>query len=103
MKENPITSGPANSVSTRTKIILNPYEQIADYKSGVYNFSFPTSLQWMEERGKILFGDHFKIDPSDQPLIYKLLVYAIGVHEISQLFFPAGNPIFGETNTRNHL
>ena len=68
-------------MSTRTKIILNPYEQIADYKSGVFNFSFPTSLQWMEERGKILFGDHFKIDPNDQPLIYKLLVYAIGDQE----------------------
>ncbi|MBK5215123.1 MAG: ATPase, partial [Flavobacteriaceae bacterium] len=68
-------------MSTRTKIILNPYEQIADYKGGVFNFSFPTSLQWMEERGKILFGKHFAISEHDYDLIYKLLVYAIGDHK----------------------
>ena len=32
----------------------------------------------MEEKGKILFGQHFAIDPDDKSLIYKLLVYAIG-------------------------
>jgi len=35
----------------------------------------------MEEKGKILFGQHFAIDPEDRNLIYKLLVYAIGDKE----------------------
>lgn len=61
--------------------MLNPYEQIAEYSNGMFNFSFPTSLQWMEERGKILFGNHFSIAESDYKLIYKLLVYAIGIRK----------------------
>jgi len=65
-------------VSPSTKIIQNPYDQIADYRDGVFNFSFQTSLQWMEERGKILFGNHFEIVETDYDLIYRLLVYAIG-------------------------
>jgi energy-coupling factor transporter ATP-binding protein EcfA2 len=81
MNENPIKSGSANLASPSTKIILNPYEQIADYRCGVFNFSFPATLQWMEERGKILFGNHFSIYPDDLELIYKLLVYAIGDKE----------------------
>ena len=60
---------------------MNPYEQIADFKGGIFNFSFPTSVQWMEERGKILFGNHFAIDPNDLELIFRLLVYAIGDKE----------------------
>lgn len=60
---------------------MNPYEQIADFKGGIFNFSFQNSIQWMEERGKILFGDHFAIYPDDLELIYKLLVYAIGDKE----------------------
>ena len=35
----------------------------------------------MEERGKILFGNHFSIVQTDFDLIYKLLVYAIGDQE----------------------
>jgi len=68
-------------VSPSTKIILNPYEQIAEYRSGIFNFSFSTCLQWMEERGKILFGNHFSIVQPDYDLIYKLLVYAIADQE----------------------
>ena len=60
---------------------MNPYEQIADFKGGIFNFSFPTSVRWMEERGKILFGEHFSIDPNDLELIFRLLVYAIGDKE----------------------
>ena len=68
-------------MSPSTKIILNPYEQIAEYRSGIFNFSFSTCLQWMEERGKILFGNHFSIVQTDYDLIYKLLVYAIADQE----------------------
>ncbi len=60
---------------------MNPYEQIADFRDGIFNFSFSTSVQWMEEHGKILFGNHFSIYPGDLGLIYKLLVYAIGDKE----------------------
>jgi len=60
---------------------MNPYEQIADFKGGIFNFSFSSSIQWMEERGKILFGNQFEIYPNDLELIYKLLVYAIGDKE----------------------
>lgn len=35
----------------------------------------------MEEKGKMLFGEHFAIEPNDLELIYKLLVYAIGDKE----------------------
>ena len=35
----------------------------------------------MEERGKILFGNHFSIVQTDYDLIYKLLVYAIADQE----------------------
>ena len=68
-------------MSPSTKITLNPYEQIANYSGGVFNFNLQTSLLWMEERGKILFGNHFAIVPTDIELIYKLLVYAIGDQE----------------------
>lgn len=61
--------------------MLNPYEQIAEFRGGIFNFSFQNSIQWMEEQGKILFGNHFAIDPNDMELIFKLLVYAIGDQE----------------------
>lgn len=35
----------------------------------------------MDERGKILFGNHFSLAETDYELIYKLLVYAIGDQE----------------------
>jgi energy-coupling factor transporter ATP-binding protein EcfA2 len=60
---------------------MNPYEQIAEFKGGIFNFSFQPSVGWMEERGKILFGSQFEIYPNDLELIYKLLVYAIGDKE----------------------
>ena len=131
MNENPIKAGPANSVSPSTKIILNPYDQIAEYRSGIFNFSFSTCLQWMEERGKILFGNHFSIVQTDFDLIYKLLVYAIADQEntarhginlrkgilltgpigcgknhadaAGQLLFPEGNPVYGQTRQGYHF
>lgn len=60
---------------------MNPYEQIAEFRGGVFNFNFQRSVLWMEEKGKMLFGSHFAIDPGDLELIYKLLVYAIGDRE----------------------
>ncbi|MGV8092081.1 MAG: ATPase [Mangrovibacterium sp.] len=81
MNDHSIQSGPAGSASRPAKIIRSPYEQIAEFKGGVFNFSFQASILWMEEKGKMLFGGHFAIDPGDLDLIYKLLVYAIGDQE----------------------
>jgi len=60
-----------------TKIIRNPYEEIAEFRNGFFNFSFPASLDWLQKRGRIFFGDHFTIFAEDHELIYKLLVYSI--------------------------
>lgn len=60
---------------------MNPYNQVARFEDGFYHFNFADSLEWMEEQGKILFGQQFTIFPEDHPLIYKLLVYAIGDQE----------------------
>lgn len=40
----------------------------------------------MEEKGKMLFGEHFAIEPNDLELIYKLLVYAIGDKENAERY-----------------
>ncbi len=64
-----------------TKIIQNPYDEIAELKNGFFNFSFSASLDWLQKQGRIFFGDHFTVFPEDHELIYKLLVYAIGDFE----------------------
>lgn len=76
-KERKLT-GPATIMSTTTKIIQSPYKEAAELKNGMFHFDFQASLRWMEKHGRILFGDHFRIYPKDHPVIYKLLVYAIG-------------------------
>jgi hypothetical protein len=77
MEEKKLT-GKVGSVFPTTRIIQSPYSQAAELKNGMFHFSFPASLNWMEEQGKILFGPHFAIYQEDQSVIYKLLVYAIG-------------------------
>ena len=67
-----------------TKIIQNPYDEIAEKQNGFFNFSFPESLDWLEKQGRIFFGDHFTVFAEDHELIYKLLVYAIGDIENTQ-------------------
>ena len=69
------------SMFQKTKIIQNPYEEIAELKNGFFNFSFPASLDWLQKKGRNLFGDHFTVFAEDHELIYKLLVYAIGDFE----------------------
>ena len=66
-----------------TKTLGNPYKELAEFKNGMFHFSFGASLDWMEKQGKTLFGDHFRIFTEDHPLIFKLLVYAIGDAESS--------------------
>lgn len=61
-----------------TKIIQNPYEDVAKLKGESYQFDFPACLNWLEKVGRKHFGSHFTIHREDVGLIYKLLVYAIG-------------------------
>jgi predicted ATPase len=78
MEEEKSHSETIKSALEMTKIIQNPYEEIAEKKNGFLNFSFPASLDWLQKKGRVLFGDHFTIFTEDHELIYKLLVYAIG-------------------------
>ena len=75
------TTGSAITTSGATRTIRNPYSEAAEFKDGLFHFSFQSSLEWMERQGKLLFGEHFHIYPQDHPIIYKLLVYAIGDDE----------------------
>jgi energy-coupling factor transporter ATP-binding protein EcfA2 len=69
-----------------TKIIPNPYDEIAELKNGFFNFSFPKSVEYLQKNGRTLFGDHFTIFEKDHELIYKLLVYAIADFENASRF-----------------
>ncbi len=71
----------ATTTSGTTKTIRSPYNEVAEFKDGLFHFNFQTSLEWMEQQGKLLFGEHFRIYSQDHPVIYKLLVYAIGDEE----------------------
>ena len=68
-------------MSATTRIIQSPFEEIAEFKNGMFLFNFSDCLKWMEKQGKTLFGEHFRILQQDYPVIYKLLVYAIGDKE----------------------
>jgi DNA replication protein DnaC len=52
--------------------------RLTAYHISLFHFNFQSSLKWVKRTGRDLFGDHFRIYPEDHPLIYKLLVYAIG-------------------------
>jgi uncharacterized protein YjlB len=61
-----------------TKTIPNPYEEIARFEKGVFQFDFPVCRKWIESQGKKMFGSHFKVFQEDHELLLILLVYAIG-------------------------
>jgi len=57
MKDHSIKSGRQFSVPP-ARIIQSPYERIASFKGGIFNFSFQQSIQWMEEKGKLFSLTH---------------------------------------------
>jgi hypothetical protein len=61
-----------------TKTIPNPYEEIARFEKGVFQFDFPVCRKWIESQGKKMFGSHFQVFQDDHELLLTLLVYAIG-------------------------
>ena len=89
-----------------TKIIPNPYDEIARFEKGVFQFDFPVCRKWIEGQGKKIFGSHFKVFQEDHELLLTLLVYAIGdlesaakrnrqnlVDDFGKLFLPKGKTI----------
>lgn len=37
--------------------------------------SYPEIINWLENKGQELYGNHFKILESDYPIVYKLIAY----------------------------
>ena len=64
-------------MSIPTKITLNPYEDIAERKNGMYHFDFPMCRSWMETVGRRQYGEHFRLYPEDYGIIFSLIIYAI--------------------------
>ena len=64
-----------------TRTIPNPYDEIARFEKGVFQFDFPGCRNWLEGQGKKMFGAHFRIFQEDQELLLALLIYAIGDKE----------------------
>lgn len=65
----------------RTKTTPNPYDEIACFENGKFQFNFSDSRVWLEKQGQKMFGKHFRIYEEDHELILTLLVYAIGDEE----------------------
>lgn len=64
-----------------TRTIPNPYEEVARFEKGVFQFDFPECRKWIEGQGKKMFGPHFKVFQEDHELLLTLLIYAIGDKE----------------------
>jgi len=64
-------------MSRQTRIIPNPYKEIAEIKDGKYQFRFGACKSWLEDLGKQTYGASFRMYPEDFELIYSLIVYAI--------------------------
>lgn len=59
-------------------LILGASEfQVADLRDDVLQYDFKASVRFLEAKGKILFGRHFKIHKEDYELLYKLVTYFI--------------------------
>jgi hypothetical protein len=81
MEEEKLTSTTTHTMLKSTKIIPNPYDEIAVFRDGVFHFAFPRCAKWLEAQGKQIFGPHFRIYPEDRGLLFTLLVYATGDKE----------------------
>ena len=64
-------------MSKPTRIIPNPYKEIAEIENGMHQFSFTTCWDWLEKLGKQKYGGHFRLYQEDSTLIYSMVVYAI--------------------------
>ena len=70
------------SIKTPHIIIENGIEyQLGQLKNNHLKYDFQKILTYLEAKGKLLFGDAFKIYQKDIPIIYKLCVYSIQDHE----------------------
>jgi chromosomal replication initiation ATPase DnaA len=64
--------------------MANPSKPLRWEKDGWIHYSFDASLAWIEAAGKKRYGAHFKLQEKDHPILYKLLIYAIGDKENMQ-------------------
>lgn len=56
----------------------NQYQfEIGTIENNIINYDFFKTLDYLNYKGKVLFGKDFKIYPEDRELIYKLCVYII--------------------------
>lgn len=59
-------------------IFENKYQfQIGDVKQNIIHYDFDRILEYLDYKGKLLFGKKFKIYSEDKALIFKLCVYFI--------------------------
>lgn len=58
--------------------MANPSNTIRWQQDGWIHYSFLASLAWIEAAGKQRYGPHFSLQEKDHPILYKLLIYAIG-------------------------
>ena len=61
----------------------NPCAEIKDGEM-IYNFS--RCLHFLEEKGKAVFGDGFRIYKEDHRMIYRLLAYMVGDQEAAERY-----------------
>lgn len=68
------------STSIQTKTTENLSEQSAltgEETEGRKSISFQECLRFLEERGKTLFGNHFKLYEEDHSMLFRLMAYFI--------------------------
>jgi len=57
---------------------------VISFGKGTVNYSFSSCLEFMEQKGRELFGDDFRIYGEDRPIIFKLLIWAVRDQENAQ-------------------
>jgi len=68
-------------------LILGASEfKVADLRDDVLQYDFKASMRFLEAKGKILFGRHFKIHVEDHELLYKLVTYFIEDKRVANKF-----------------
>ena len=51
------------------------------FKNGTKHFDLTNTIQYLQYKGRILFGPNFRIHPADYEIVYKLLIWVVQDHE----------------------
>ncbi len=68
---------PTGDPGTGTQTIPSRSDLVAGVLPGRPVYSFAWLIDWLSAAGIGAFGPHFRIDPADHELIYRLLIYAL--------------------------